>query len=88
MLSKLLYMYIVEDRLKEEHDKWINTTAMGIEFVRKHPEYIEEYEKFSRYDTDDNSVGDPIEQVQWLKHVMLQYYKIHSCVNRSNNCQS
>lgn len=52
-----------EDRLKEEHNKWINTTAEGIEFVRKHPRYIGEYEKFMSLNNDDSSSDDLTEQV-------------------------
>ena len=59
--SQFSIFEFTEDRLKEEHNKWINTSAEGIEFVRKHPEYIEEYEKFT-YDPSDEP-GDAIEEV-------------------------
>ena len=52
-----------EDRLKEEHSKWINTTAEGIAFVRRHPEYIAEYEKFQSLDKDVGDVDNVDEEV-------------------------
>jgi len=42
------------DRAKIEHSAWVNTTLEGIEFVRNHPEYREEYQKFTVLDAEAN----------------------------------
>ena len=44
--------FFPEDRIDAEHNKWINTTQEGIDFVKANPEYLEQYEKFALMDME------------------------------------
>ena len=39
-------LLVTEERIDVEHNKWVNTTQEGLEFVMSHPEYLEEYRNF------------------------------------------
>ncbi|XP_053408776.1 uncharacterized protein LOC123561870 [Mercenaria mercenaria] len=40
-------VYYSEERVEVEHSSWINTTKEGLEYVLSHPEYLDEYRRFS-----------------------------------------
>lgn len=54
-------IYFSEERDKEEHKAWVNTTTEAIEFVSHHPEYLENYLYYNSLNTDSQkSRYDPV----------------------------
>lgn len=35
-----------------EHSAWVNTTQEGLEYVRAHPEYLDQYRSFAKQEQD------------------------------------
>lgn len=69
---------ISDDRTQLERSAWVNTTQEGIDFVRKHPEYFEEYQKFQYQDrlAEENinaRVSDTVTFFQFQQNVTLCY---------------